>query len=211
MTITYPLSIPSGVIPSRFEIAKIDSVFVSKSDFSLQEKFISMGGQSWIFGVTLPPLNEAKAREMMAFFGKLKGRFGTFLIGDPLRSAPRGSNLGTPVVSAASGATVEAGSNTLDTSGWTTGETGVLLEGDHFQIGTGVNTRLYEVLNDVSSDGSGLATIDIWPDLREDATPSESLVVNNPKGTFRLDQNIRNIGVDTSLFYGTGFTALEAI
>ena len=106
-----------------------------------------------------------------------------FLLGDPLKKAPRGTALGAP---AADGTVAMiAGGSTLATYGWTANQTGALLPGDYFEI----NYRLYRVLEQVNTNASGKAVISIYPSLREVPANGDALILTSPKGLFRLATN----------------------
>lgn len=60
---------------------------------------------------------------------------------------------------------------------------------DYIQLGTGANSRIYRVLNNINTDASGNATLDIWPRLRRSPTDGDAVIVSNTKGVFRLATN----------------------
>ena len=79
------------------------------------------------------------------------------------------------------------GSDQLATRGWA--GAGRLLEaGDYLQIGY----RLYRNLFPVLADSNGDATLTVWPSLREQPADGTALILNNPKGLFRLAQSSRS-------------------
>lgn len=84
---------------------------------------------------------------------------------------PLGSPSGTPVVSGAS----QTGS-TIATSGWSSGQSGLLLPGDHIKF-AGLNL-LYRVLSQVNSDGTGNATIEIDPPIFQGNSPANGASVS---------------------------------
>lgn len=148
-----------------------------------------------------------QAAAWVNFLLKLRGMTGTFLMGDPDGAEPQGVATGTPKVNGSNA----AGSKTLATKGWTTGVSGILLAGDYIQVGTGTATRLYRVLTDANSDGSGHATLDIFPRLRETLVDNVTITTENCVGCFRLANNTRSWSLDTSLIYGIDFKAIEAL
>jgi hypothetical protein len=72
-------------------------------------------------------------------------------------------------------------------------------------------SRLYKNLSDTNSDGSGYATFDIFPRLRESPAYYNPIIVNSPKGLFRLTGNQQQIDIDQVQIYGIGFSAIEAL
>lgn len=206
MAISYPLALPSTQQFSRIVFSGTSIVSISRSSLTLVSQVQEHQGQLWQAGITLRPMKRSDAEQWIAFFLSLNGRLGTFLLYDPAGSEARGSLVGAPAV--------DGGSQTgkeLNTKGWTPSASGVLLAGDYFSLGTGVLTRLYKVLKDVNADGSGLATLDIWPRLRESPADSAVMTFSQAKGTFRVSENVTRWDVGTAQFYGLGFTAEEAL
>lgn len=205
MAITYPLSLPFPAQKTRPII--LDTVGESISPFSLKTQQYDWGADRIAFELTFPMMKRAKAAQMVAFLASLRGKIGSFLLGDPLCSAPQGVATGTPLVSGAN----NARSLTLATKGWTNGVTGILKAGDWLQVGSGTTQRIYMNLKDVNSDGSGNATLDIWPRLREDLADNAAITKTNPKGTFRLATNQRQWDIESFLAASFTLQAIEAI
>ncbi len=206
MAITYPLALPTTTDFRRVTMSGESVVALSRSIFTRTAQAQEHAGMLWHIGITLKPMKRAAAEAWIAFLLKLNGRQGTFLMYDPAGPTARGSLLGTPLVDGAAQTGQE-----LATKGWTATQTGVLLAGDYLSLGTGEQTRLHKVLDDVDSDGSGLATINIWPRLRESPGDSDALTFASAKGTFRLAGNVSTWDVSVAQFYGLGFQAEEAI
>ena len=117
-------------------------------------------------------------------------------------------------VVASYGPFVNGGSQTGDTlviDGCSPNVTGFLLPGDYIQIGSASTTQLYKVLTQVNTDGSGGATLDIWPDLRSSPADNAAIVVANTKGRFRLRENVQQWQINEISSYGITFDCVEAI
>ncbi len=71
--------------------------------------------------------------------------------------------------------------------------------------------RLHKVLQDVTSNSSGEATLDIWPRLRYSPADLAMVTTVNAQGTFRLASNERGWSVGPDKVYDIGFSAVEAI
>lgn len=181
-------------------------VSVSSSPFTGQQQVYKHQGQWWEAEVTLPPMKRDDAETVAAFLIKLNGQYNTFNLGDPANTSPRGVGTGTPLVNGGS----QTGSS-LVTDGWTTSTTGILKAGDWIQLGSGASSRLHKVLDDVNSDGSGNATISIWPDLRSSPLDNATITVSSPKGTWRLASNEVNYSIDEASIYGITFACVEAL
>ena len=205
MTITYPLAIPSSPYAQKSSFRMNEVVAVSESPFSLSQQAQDFTGQRWEADIQMPPMRRQKAELWLAFFSKLKGRYGTFLMGDFDGQRAMGTALGTPLVN---GAGQTGGS--LATKGWTANKTGLLLPGDYIMTGSGSTSRLYKCQDQVDSDGSGHATINIWPNLRYSPADSASIYTSGCVTQFRLVSNLQWSADEVST-YGISFSATEAL
>jgi len=203
--ITYPVSFPNIGIKSM-TIRAVSIVGISQSPFTGQQQIYKHQGQWWEAEITLPPMKRDDAEQIAAFLLKLNGRYGTFTLGDPANTAPRGVGTGTPLVAGSSQTGAE-----LVTDGWTANTTGILKAGDWIQLGSGSATRLHKVLNDVNSNASGVATLDIWPNLRSSPSDNAAITVISPKGHWRLSSNQTEYSIDEASIYGITFACVEAI
>lgn len=205
MAISYPVAFPDLGIKSM-TIRAVSVVGMNLSPFTGQQQVYKHQGQWWEAEITLPPMKRADAEQIAAFLFKLNGRYGTFTLGDPANAAPRGVGTGTPLVRGAS----QTGGE-LITDGWTQSTTGILKAGDWIQLGSGSATRLHKVLDDVNSDASGIATLDIWPNLRSSPADNAAITVISPKGQWRLSSNESEYSIDQASIYGITFACMEAL
>lgn len=203
MAITYPLTLPAGGF-RNFSFTRRNATYRDESPFSFASDTQDWGGRAWSVSVETAPLSSAQGRAWEAFFSALKGPYGTFLMGDPCAATPAGSAGGTPLV--AGGAQT---GESLDIDGATISQTGWLLAGDFIQLGTGSSAELYQVVNDVDTNGSGAATIDIWPSLRTSPSNNASVIVTNTVGVFSLVDH--QITRNSNNHYSVSFTAQEAL
>lgn len=206
MAITYPLSLPTQAGIRSVQLRANDLVSMNMSPFSAKQQVYKYTGQYWEADISLPPMKRDDAEYWITFLMKLNGSYGTFLLGDPNASTPRGVATGTPLVNGASQTGYE-----LITDGWTPDTIGILKAGDYIQLGTGEDSRLYKVLDDVDSDGSGNATLDLWPNLRSSPDDNATIVTTNCKSVFRLSTNVTEINIDEASIYGVTFGALESL
>jgi hypothetical protein len=205
--ITYPITLPTvGISAVKFRQRSV--VAVSRSPFTFQHQNQVSAGQAWLVDVLVRPMQRVDAEEWIAALLSLNGKQGTFLLGDPAGTSPRGSGAGSPVVNGGS----QIG-QLLSTSGWTPSAQGVLLRGDWIQLGgTGspaTPKRIYRVLKDVNADASGLASVDIWPRIRESPLNGSAVVLSNTKGTFMLDSNDLPWEIEPGPIYSIEFGAVE--
>jgi hypothetical protein len=206
MAVSFPLNLPTTPTASGidgFSLRLMESVAMLRSPWSFATQVQEHTGQLWACDVSIAPCQRAKAEPWVGFLESLKGPVGTFLMGDPWGKNPRGTATGTPLVNGGS----QTG-ETLLTKGWTINITGILKAGDYIQIGQ----RLYKVKQDANSDGSGNATLEIRPRLRESPANNTSIITASPKGLFRLNSvEVPLFDLDIERIYSIAFTAVEAI
>ncbi|TAK45266.1 MAG: hypothetical protein EPO27_10630 [Betaproteobacteria bacterium] len=152
---------------------------VSSSPFTGEQQVYMHPGEWWMIELRLGAMNRADAEEWLGALLGLNGPEGTFLAGDPLGAAPRGTWTGSPLVNGAS----QTG-KTLAIDGMAAGATGK--RGDWFQLGSGSSTRLHKLTADFTANGSGEATIDFWPRLRASPANNDPLTIANALGIWRL-------------------------
>jgi hypothetical protein len=192
LAVSYPLSTPTTIGFESIELRAINAVATSQSPFTYKQQIVSHGGQRWEASVNIPPVRRDLAAEWKAFLTALKGQTGTFLLGDPDYSSPRG-DVSSCTLSGS------AGDETA-----TVVMTGTLKAGDYVQLGSGSAAKLHQVLIDQTGDGN----LEIWPSLRSDYT-DETVIFSNPKGVFRLSSNMTSWNINSSSAYGISFEAVE--
>lgn len=209
MAETYPLTIPTHTGVSQVEMTASNVVAITESPFTLSQQVVKHAGERWSAVVTIPPVKRADAEYWNSFFLRLRGKFGTFLLGDPSSATPRGSASATPGTPLVNGGSQTG--NELDIDGLPLSATGYLLAGDYIQLGSGSTARLYKVLQEVNSNASGEATLNLWPNLRTSPTDNSAVVVSNARGVFRLSANEATWSVNNAGLYSISFAATEAL
>ena len=209
MALTYPLSTPTTIGIENIEFRAVNAVATSQSPFTYKQQIVQHTGQRWEATITIPPVKRDLAEEWVAFILALKGQTGTFLLGDPLGTAPRGtasSNAGTPVVNGA-----DQTGEVINIDGLPTSETGYLLAGDYIQLGSGSTATLHKVLEQVNTTGLGEASFAIWPSIITAPADNAIVTLTNAKGRFRLKNNTQSWQINNINSYGISFEAVQAI
>ena len=194
MAISYPLSLPTDIGIANIELRAQNAVAVSQSPFTFATQVQAYSGQMWGATVSIPPVRKDLAEPWVAFLTALRGQYGTFRLGDPNNTTPRGTATSATITGA-------VGSSSL-----TVTMLGTLLAGDYIQLGTGSDSTLHKVL--VDQDGNG--TLEVWPALRK-ARTGVSAKLTNPRGVFRLSSNTSSWNINESSVYGLSFDCMEVI
>lgn len=209
MAESYPLALPTVSGIAQIRLIARDVVAISASPFTFTQQTFRHQGQRWEADITLPALKRADADIWASFLLRLRGQHGTFLLGDPIAATPRGSaatSPGTPVVNGASQTGDELIIDGIPTSG-----SDYLKAGDYIQLGSGATATLHKVLEDVPIDGSGQATLNLWPGIRTAPSDNATVTVSAAKGVFRLAANETSWDINNASLYGITFGAVEAI
>lgn len=206
MAITYPLALPSHTRRRTIEMRASNAVAFEMSPFTYAGQAQASAGQMWLADVTLPPMKRSDAEQWIAWLVSLRGRFGTFTMGDLLGCTPRGSGGGTPVVNGSS----QTGED-LNIDGCTPDITGWLKAGDYVQLGAAGSATLHKVLADVNTNSSGQATLTLWPHIRTAPSDGATVTISNTVGRWRLASNESSWSVNEAAIYGISFSCMEAI
>lgn len=203
MTISYPLTPPTTPGPSSAQWTAVSVRSVSRNPYNFKTQVFAWPGECWHVSVSYPPMKRETAAAWKAFLLALRGPEGTFYFGDGLEATPLGVATGTPKLLVAS----TVGDKTFSTYGWTQNITGILKAGDVI----GVGSSIYRVLADANSDGSGNATLDIWPASRGHDIDT-SIDTSDPKVIMRLTSLSSTIvDADAGGLYVISFEAEEAL
>jgi len=173
----------------------VNSVAVNTSPYTYAQQVQNMGGSRWEANITLRPMTRTEALAFQAFMVGLKGQVGTFRLGNPLSTM---SN--APSVTVSGGANAGALSVAMQVN---TGDS--LVAGQEVQIGD----HLYIITDNASA--SATTTVGIQPALRDTRNAGTGIVVNQPKGVWRMKKPEVEWSIDKSSMYSFSFSCCEAI
>ena len=143
---------------------------------------------------------------MASILCTIKRKRGTFRLGDPDNNALLGAATGTIRVNGAG----QTG-NQVALDGFANSTNNVLKAGDYIQI----NSYMYLVTDDASSNGSGEADVKIEPALRQSIeTISDNTIItygSSAKTVWRMDDNTLGWDGDRVSRYGFNFSCTEAL
>jgi hypothetical protein len=162
--------IPAPTVPPNFfQMTKHDQVAVTESPFTGAQYTYSFAGADTLRAtIGWAPLTQAQYTQVDAWLAALRGRQNIFYYGDP---TPR-SNQGTPQFGsgyyyAVTTGTSSVGQTVITSTQWKPSTTKLLMPGDHIFLGvSGGVCSCHTVIQQVDSDSSGNATIEIYPSIR---------------------------------------------
>lgn len=206
MAITYPINLPTHTGIAKIDLRAVQATSMTMSPFTYRQQVVVHPGQRWEAEISLPPMKRSDAEDWVGWLLSLRGRVGTFLLGDPLASTPIGEGGGTPIVRGA-----DQTGDTLTIDGCTTSTSKWLARGDYIQLGSGSSSQLYKVTQDATTDSFGATTLEIWPELRSSPADNATVTVDAAKGLFRLSTNEINWSINEASVFGVTFPAVEVI
>lgn len=166
---------PEALKRSRIVLASWDSVAHNLSPYSRAGDRIDFGGEAWSLTVTTPPLIGQDAAAVSAWCRRLRAPDAF------ARLSPREDRYGT---STSSILRVRAATPVLSRSfpvnGIGAGDT--VLAGSLVEI----SGRLYSVMEDLTGDVNGEATMSVWPRTRDALAFNAPITMDSPSGQWVL-------------------------
>jgi len=195
--------LPTVITPASMTITPHGATAMSRSPFAAGAQSYTWPAEMWTAQLLLPPMSRAQAEDWIGWLVSLNGMEGSLLAGDPLGASPRGTWAGSPLVNGA----IAAGARSFAADGFTAGATGK--RGDWLQFGSASSARLHKVAKDFTANGSGQATIDIWPRTRYVIADNASFITASAVGLWQLASNAVPWSLGPLLFSGLQIPLVE--
>ncbi len=185
---------PSTPTPRDVVIRSQQNTIVSTTA-SGRRQARQIDGQRFALTLRFPVMTRAEFAPILAFIMKQRSQLESFTYTPATMEDTRGS---AATVISVNGAH-SAGDTTIDVDGMGNNLNGVLKAGDFIRF-TG-QTKVYMVVEDLNSNGSGAGTITIEPPLRSSLSDNTVLIYNNVDFTVGLTSDIQEFNIGTSLYY----------
>lgn len=164
-TITYPSTPKANSMSWRLVMPSQTNA----SEWTGRRQTIASGRGWWECQIVLPPIvGTTNVNAWRSFVAKARGRANDFQI--PVDPTAQSASASTPLVNGAS----QTG-RTLATDGWPVSTT-VLVAGQFVTI----NNQLLQLTENVTSNGSGVATLTFEPPIRVSPADNAAIEYNNP-------------------------------
>jgi len=160
------------------------------------------GAQWWEYSIEFWSQTGDDALALMAFLTNLNGPESEFLFADPAQA--RTDNVGAGQIA---GASQTGRSVTTDT--WSN-STLIFKAGQMLHFGSDIGTRSHMVTADVTSSGTGTATLPIWPALRESPADNSVIEYQAPAVKLKLAGPVPQV-IDPHASYRVSFDARESV
>lgn len=175
-TIADPVYAFPNVFPDSIEWRLFSNEEVTASPYSLIKQVLARGPQIWSVRLSFNRRADSERALLQSFLMRVRGQRYAFTLRDH-GYVRRGTGDGTPLVMGGGQTGVS-----IVTDGWTASAVGVLLAGDLVQI----RNQLCRVVDDVSADAGGIATIVVQPSIRIAPNDNLAIVTAVPLGLFRI-------------------------
>lgn len=163
------VTFPSTPKPNGMSWRLVMPAQTNVSEWTGRRQTIASGRGWWECQLSLPPIvGTTNVNAWRAFIAKSRGKANDFQI--PVDPTAQSSAVATPLVNGAS----QTG-RTLNTDGWPVSST-VLVAGQFVTI----NNQLLQLTENVTSNGSGVATLTFEPPIRTAPSDNAAIEFKNP-------------------------------
>ena len=185
----------SGIFPSTptansVSIGSQQNTIVSTTT-SGRRQARQIDGQRFRLTISFPPMTRAEFSPINAFIVKQRSQLESFTYSPPTISTPLGVASGSILVNGA----ISAGATSCSIDGMANSTTGVFKAGDYFRF-TG-QSKVYMVMADVSSNGSGQGTLTFEPPLRTAVSDNNAIIYSSVDFTVGLVSDIQEFNIGT--------------
>lgn len=224
-TYTWP-----GWCVNRFEMRVLPNTRVFTGPYTPAAQVLDLLGERWFVSLdTTPGVNQDAAGQREAFFDRLRGPVNKIALWNLRRPVPLGtlrdgaiasvvnaSLAPVTVVNASSQpVTVRYGSPMVNTSAVKGASTLTLFHvpGRTLKAGDmlGIGGQLVRVMADATFNGSGLATVEIFPRLRADKPVFTALTWDKPTANFMLQVSDVPVTHRPGMYEGSSIDLIESV
>lgn len=192
------ITFPSSPKPSTMSWRLVQPAQQNISQWTGARQVLASGRGWWECSLTLPPIvGESAVNSWRAFIGLARGVTNDFRV--PVNELSQSSSTATPLINGAS----QTG-RSLNTDGWPNSTT-VLYAGQFVTIGD----QLLQLTADVTSNGSGQATISFEPAIRVSPADNAAIEFKNPYALMYFLED-PGYSVEPGLVYSMSFNLRES-
>jgi len=195
---------PASPVASSASISSQQNTIVSTTT-SGRRQARQIDGQRFRMTISFPPMTRAEFAPINAFIMKQRSQLESFTYSPPTVSTTLG--LATGVIR--NDGIVSAGATTCTIDGMANSTTGVFKAGDYFRF-TG-QTKVYMIVADVSSNGSGSGTLTFEPPLRTAVADNTILIYSSVDFTLGLVADVQEFNIGTENLFQYQLDVIEVL
>jgi hypothetical protein len=195
---------PSSPAPRDVAISSNQNTIVTTTA-SGRRQARQIDGQRFRLRVRFPIMTRAEFAPINAFVMKQRSQMESFQYVPPTIDDALGVASGVISVNGA----ISAGVTSVAIDGMANSTSGVFKAGDYFRF-TG-QTKVYMVMSDVSSNGSGQGTLTFEPPLRANVADNAVLIYSNVDFTVGLTGDIQEFNISTENYFQYEIDLIEVL
>jgi hypothetical protein len=195
---------PSSPAPRDVAISTNQNTIVTTTA-SGRRQARQIDGQRFRLRVRFPIMTRAEFAPINAFVMKQRSQMESFQYVPPTIDDALGVASGVISVNGA----ISAGVTSVAIDGMANSTSGVFKAGDYFRF-TG-QTKVYMVMSDVSSNGSGQGTLTFEPPLRANVADNAVLIYSNVDFTVGLTGDIQEFNISTENYFQYEIDLIEVL
>jgi hypothetical protein len=195
---------PTNPVPSSVSISSNQNTIVSTT-VSGRRQARQIDGQRFRLTLKFPVMSRSEFAPILAFIMKQRSQLESFQYTPPTIDDPLGVATGTISVNGA----VSAGVTSVAINGMANSTNGVFKAGDFFRF-TG-QTKVYMVVADVDSNGSGEGTLTFEPPLRGNISDDTVIIYGNVDFTVGLTNDIQEFNIGTENYFRYELDLIEVL
>jgi len=185
---------PSSPAPSSVSISSNQNTIVSTTS-SGRRQARQIDGQRFRLTAKFPIMSRTEFAPILAFIVKQRSQVESFQFVPPTLDDALGVASGVIRVNGA----INAGVTSVAIDGMANSTNGIFKAGDFFRF-TG-QTKVYMVMADVNSNGSGQGTLTFEPPLRSNVADNAILIYSNVDFTVGLTGDVQEFNISTENYY----------
>ena len=185
---------PTTPVPSSVSISTNQNTIVTTTA-SGRRQSRQIDGQRFKLRVTFPVMTRTEFAPILAFIVKQRSQIESFTFTPPTLDDSLGVASGVIRVNGA----ILAGVTSVAIDGMANSTSGVFKAGDFFRF-TGQN-KVYMVMADVSSNGSGQGTLTFEPPLRTNVSDNAILIYTNVDFTVGFTGDVQEFNISTANYF----------
>jgi hypothetical protein len=195
---------PSSPIPRDVAISSNQNTIVTTTA-SGRRQARQIDGQRFRLRLRFPIMTRTEFAPINAFIMKQRSQMESFQYVPPTIDDALGVASGVISVNGA----ISAGVTSVAIDGMANSTSGVFKAGDYFRF-TG-QTKVYMVMSDVSSNGSGEGTLTFEPPLRDNVADNAVLIYSNVDFTVGLTGDIQEFNISTENYFQYEVDLIEVL
>ena len=195
---------PTSPTPSGVTISSNQNTIVTTTA-SGRRQARQIDAQKFRLRVKFPVMTRTEFAPINAFILKQRSQMESFTFVPPTVDDSLG--VATGVISV--NGSISAGATTCSIDGMANSTSGVFKAGDYFRF-TGQN-KVYMVMADVSSNGSGAGTLTFEPPLRTNVADNAVLIYSNVDFTVGLTGDVQEFNISTENYFQYEIDLIEIL